>query len=321
MSKPSEARRRAALPSLNALLAFETAARHLSFTRAALELGVTQTAVSHQVRALEQDLGTALFKRSPQRISLTADGQAWATELGVVFSRLHEANERLRKPRGLTRPAVSVSIIPSFGSRWLVPRLGRFLLLHAEIDLRISASERLVDFAVEQVDIGIRYGWGGYSGLVSTKLADDALVVVAAPALASKHRVWKLSDLASETLLHDDYPDAWALWFKARGRVLPGNARQSQLTDSSMLVEAAVRAHGVALARWSLCADELALGRLQLLFPKVSPLATGLAYYLVSARENLRRKPVAAFRDWVLSEAQSLKGAGRSARGILAPDQ
>jgi LysR family transcriptional regulator, glycine cleavage system transcriptional activator len=314
MPKPSDARRRAPLPSLNALLAFETAARHSSFTRAAVELGVTQTAVSHQVRALEQDLGTALFRRTPQRISLTADGQAWATELGVVFGRLHEANERLRKPRGTTtRPAVSVSIIPSFGSRWLVPRLGRFLLRHTEIDVRISASERLVDFAVEPVDIGIRYGHGGYAGLVSTKLADDALVVVAAPALASKHGVWKARDLATETLIHDDYPDAWALWFKARGRVLPAHARQSQLTDSSMLVEAAVRAQGVALARWSLCADELALGRLLLLFPKVPPLPTGLAYYLVSPRENLRRKSVAAFRDWVLLEAQSLHAAGSEA--------
>jgi LysR family glycine cleavage system transcriptional activator len=306
-SRPRAPVPRFPLPSLNAMLAFEAAARQLSFTRAAAELGVTQTAVSHQVRALEHELGTALFHRSPQRISLTAEGQAWAAELGVVFGRLRDANERLRTPRGSTRPVVSVSVIPSFGSRWLVPRLGRFLLSHADVDVRISATERLVDFASEPVDIGIRYGVGGYSGLVTTRLASDALVVVAAPSLASKRKPWHPRDLASETLIHDDYPDAWATWFRARRRTVPVKARLSQLTDSAMVVEAAVRTQGVALARWSLASDELELGRLQLLFPKVAPLPTGLSYYLVSPRENLRRKVVATFRDWVVAEAKSLQ--------------
>src|SRR5688572_1125361 len=189
-----------ALPSLNALLAFEAAARQLSFTRAAAELGVTQTAVSHQIRGLEAELGTSLFRRSPQRLSLTNDGQAWAAELAVVFSRLREANRRLRQLQRSARPLVSVSIIPSFGSRWLVPRLGRFLTKHPDLDVRISASERLVDFGLEQVDIGIRYGLGHYPGLSSVKLADDAFVVVAAPELAAKHTVWTPEDLAAETL-------------------------------------------------------------------------------------------------------------------------
>ena len=123
--------------------------------------------------------------------------------------------------------------------------------------------------------------------------------------------VAEVGDLGQATLLHDDYPDAWGKWFRARSRVLPASARQSQFTDSSMLVEAAVRGQGVALARWSLCADELQLGRLVLLFPKLSPLPTGLAYYLVSQRESLRRKPVSAFRDWVLGEATSLRAPGR----------
>src|SRR5436190_24265241 len=121
-----------ALPSLNALLAFEVAARHSSFTRAARELGVTQTAVSHQIRALELDLDTALFRRAPRGISLTAEGERWAAELTVVFARLREANARLRRPRDVARPAVSLSIIPSFGTRWLVPRLGRFIASHPE---------------------------------------------------------------------------------------------------------------------------------------------------------------------------------------------
>jgi LysR family glycine cleavage system transcriptional activator len=248
-----------------------------------------------------------LFPRSHQRNALTPEGQAWASELSVVFARLREANRRLRSARGPARDVVSVSIIPSFGSRWLVPRLGRFLLEQREVEVRISASERLVDFSLEAVDLGIRYGQGRYPGLVTTKLADDALVVVAAPALAAQRAHWQPLDLARETLLHDDFPDAWARWFKARGRSLPERARQTQLTDSAMLVEAALRAQGVALARWSLAADELMLGRLSLLFPRVPPLATGLAYYVVTPRENLHRRAVVAFRDWLLSEAESLR--------------
>jgi LysR family glycine cleavage system transcriptional activator len=306
MQRSGEPPHRVQLPSLNALQAFEAAARHQSFTRAAGELGVTQTAVSHQVRALEIELGVPLFRRAHQRVSLTPEGRAWAAELGAVFERLRDANHKLRQPASASRPAVSVSIIPSFGSRWLVPRLGRFLLQHREIDVRISATERLVDFAAEPVDIGIRYGLGGYTGVVSHQLAEDALVVVAAPALIEKRPRFRLKDLAAETLLHDDFPDAWARFFDAAGVDLPKRARQTELTDSSMVVEAAVRAQGVALARWSLVVDELELGRLRLLFPKVAPLPTGLAYYLVSPRENLRRKPVSAFRDWVLEEAKGL---------------
>jgi len=299
------------LPSLNALLAFEAAARHQSFTRAAFELGVTQTAVSHQVRSLESELGAPLFRRTPQRVSLTPEGQAWAAELLVIFGRLREVNQRLRQPNGAARPAVSVSIIPSFGSRWLVPRLGRFLLSHAEVDVRISATERLVDFALEPVDIGIRYGLGRYPGLSSIKLADDALVAVASPSIARKRPRWHPRDLASETLIHDDYPDAWARWFCAQGLEFPVRARQSELTDSSMLVEATVRGQGVALARWSLASDELELGRLVSLFPKVPLLPTGLAYYLVSPRENLKRSEVAAFRNWVLEESEGLRSWAR----------
>lgn len=295
------------LPSLNALLAFEVAARHLSFTKAAAELGVTQTAISHQVRALEHQLGAALFRRAPQRLTLTPEGEAWAAELSVIFARLRETHQRLRGPRASTRDVVSVSIIPSFGSRWLVPRLGRFLSAQRDVEVRISASERLVDFSLEPVDLGIRFGSGRYPGLVTSKLADDALVVVAAPALAAQHAPWQPVDLAHQTLLHDDFPEGWSRWFRARGRSLPASARLTQLTDSSMLVEAAVRAQGVALARWSLAVDELVLGRLVLLFPRVAPLATGLAYYLVTPREYLRRPAVAAFRDWLLSEAASLR--------------
>jgi LysR family glycine cleavage system transcriptional activator len=308
-SRPPE--RPEPLPSLNALLAFEAAARLSSFTHAARELGVTQTAISHQVRALEENLDTALFRRTSRGIILTDDGQRWAAELGVVFARLRDANTRLRRPRVVSRPAVSISIVPSFGARWLVPRLGRFLASRPEVDVRISATERLVDLATEPVDIAIRYGLGSYPGLSTTKLLDDTWIVVAAPSVAAKHAPWRLSDLNQETLLSDDHRDAWSRWFRARSRALPEGVRRSEISDSSMLVEATVRGQGVGLARRSLAVDELGAGRLVLLFPKFPALPTGLGYYLVSPRTSLRRKPVADFRDWVLSEAESLHLPGQ----------
>lgn len=295
-----------ALPSLNALLAFETAARLSSFTRAASELGVTQTAISHQIRALESDLGTTLFRRSPQRVALTEEGQRWSAELSPIFKRLRAVNAELRRPAHAERPHVSVSLVPSLGSRWLVPKLGRFIERHPEVDVRISANERLVDFAVEPIDIGIRYGSGRYPGLVVKKLADAAFVVVATPSLLARRPIGDIRDLKDAVLLHDDHPDAWAAWFRARRARLPSGVRMHQYTDSAMLVEAVLREQGIGLARWSLVVDELEQGRLKLVFPKVAPLPTGLAYYLVTPRENLRRPAVAAFNSWLLSEASML---------------
>ncbi|HET9933626.1 MAG TPA: transcriptional regulator GcvA [Polyangiaceae bacterium] len=300
------------LPSLNALLAFDSAARHESFTRAARELGVTQTAVSHQIKALEAELGVLLFRRSPKRLSLTEDGLAWSAELRVIFQRLRDANVRLRSRSRSERPVVSVTTIPSFGARWLVPRLGKFMTQHADIDVRISANEQLVDFGLEPFDLGIRYGSGRYSGLVTEKLAEDAWVVVCAPGLPGRNRLKTPADLAKVPLLCDDHPDAWSAWFGATSRECPAFTARSEYTDSSMLVEAALRGQGVALARWSLACDELENGRLELPFPKEPPVRTGRAYYLVGPREAFRRPPVAAFRDWLRVEARGLRTFGGS---------
>ena len=295
-----------ALPSLNALLVFETAARHGSFTRAAGELGVTQTAVSHQVKTLEGELGFLLFRRSPRRLTLTVQGQAWAAALTPIFQRLRETNLRLRAVDRTARPVLAVTTIPSFGARWLVPRLGRFLAQNPAVDVHISPSPHLVDFGIEPFDVGIRFGLGRYPGLLSEKLADDAWVVVCAPTLATRPRLRSPRDLLREPLLSDDHPSAWSDWFAACGvRTAPTGSR-SQFTDSSMLVEAATRGQGVALARWSLACDELESGRLLALFPRVPPLATENSYYLVGPRESFRRPPVAAFRTWVLAEAATL---------------
>ncbi|MFZ5890421.1 MAG: transcriptional regulator GcvA [Myxococcota bacterium] len=297
------------LPSLNALLAFDAAARHESFTRAARELGVTQTAISHQIKALEAELGVALFRRAPKRLSLTEHGLAWSAELRVIFQRLRDANTRLRSRVHGERPVVAVTTIPSFGARWLVPRLGKFMASNADVDVRISANDRLVDFGLEPFDLGIRYGHGRYPGLVTEKLADDTWVVVCAPSLSARSRLRTPSDLARVTLLCDDHCNAWPGWFEATSRPCPVLKAQSQYTDSSMLVEAALRGQGVALARWSLACDELETGRLVLLFPEEPPVLTGLAYYLVGPRESFRRPQVTAFRDWLRVEARGLRAS------------
>jgi LysR family glycine cleavage system transcriptional activator len=306
--------RQVPLPSLNALLVFETAARHQSFTRAAAELGVTQTAVSHQVRSLEEELGVGLFRRSPRGLALTTEGQAWAGELHRIFHRLRAANAKLRSTAQRDRPLVAVSIIPSFAARWLVPRLGRFLEQHPNIDLRLSASEQLVDFDFEPFDLGIRYGSGRYPGLVCQKIADDAWVVVAAPALLARAKTRSAADLAKQTLLYDDDPDVWSRWFEASGERDFAGARRHEISDSAMLVEAAIRGQGIALARWALACDELASGRLSLVFPKQRPMPTGRAYYLTGPRDAFRRPPVAAFREWVTGQAASLR-SGIKVRG------
>jgi DNA-binding transcriptional LysR family regulator len=294
------------LPPLNALRAFEAAARHLSFTRAAKELHVTQTAISHQVKVLEEHLGARLFRRLPRRIVLTRQGSAWAERLGDVFERLYDANRKLRAPAP-ERPVVAVSVIPSFAARWLVPRLGRFLEAHPDLDVRISATEHLVDFAVEAIDVGVRFGSGDYPGLVVQKLADDALVVVCAPSLAAKKKIGALDDLRRHTLLRDDEPDAWPKWIAAHGVRGVDGTRGPMLDDSSMLVEAAVRGQGVALARWSLAVDDLAAGRLVRPFPEIALMPTGRAYWLAIPRDRMQRAGVAAFREWIVRESRSLR--------------
>jgi LysR family glycine cleavage system transcriptional activator len=290
------------LPPLNALRAFEATARHLSFTRAAEELHVTQTAISHQVRQLEGYLGKTLFLREARRIRLTSDGRAWADALADVFTRLHDANRRLRQ-KVAARPVVAVSTIPSLAARWLVPRFGRFLAANPEIDLRIQAAEHLVDFAVEPVDVGIRYGMGRYPGLFVEKLASDALIVVCSPAV--KKKLHAIDDLRKQVLLHDDDPGAWGRFFVLHPVRGVDAGRGPVIDDSSMLVEAAVRGQGVALARWSLAFDDIQAGRLVRCFPRVEPMPVARAYYVVCPRNRANEPHVAAFRAWLRAEAQA----------------
>jgi LysR family glycine cleavage system transcriptional activator len=298
------------LPPLNALRAFEAAARQLSFTRAAAELNVTQNAISHQIRALEQRLGVRLFRRLPRGLLLTEEAQRYLPPIRDAFDQIALATERLVGAG--TGATLTVSVLPSFAAKWLVPRLGRFRAAHPDLDLRISAASQLVDFARDDVDVGIRMGRGAYPGLRVERLFGETLVPVCSPLLqtAGAHPLRQPEDLRHHVLLHDDDYAGWELWLGLAG-VTGIDARRGPLfTDSGMVVQAAAEGQGVALARRQLAAGDLAAGRLIQPFDVTIP--HDLAYYLVCPEATASQPKIAAFRGWLLAEAAS-EGDGRAA--------
>jgi LysR family glycine cleavage system transcriptional activator len=298
------------LPPLNALRAFEAAARHLSFTRAAAELFVTQAAVSHQIKALEGHVGVKLFRRLPRRLLLTDEGQAYAHALTDVFARLARATARLREPDAARKRLLTVSVLPSFAARWLVPRLGRFRTLHPEIDVRVSPQAAAADFARDDVDVGIRYGGGKYPGLRSDRLLDDELFPVCSPALRrGRHALRTPRDLRHHVLLHDETNDDWRTWLVAAGVGVEDGVDATRgpiFTDASMLLEAALGGQGVALARRVLAEDELARRRLVRAFGEQATLTlpSDRAYFVVAPRATAEQPRIKAFREWLLKEAR-----------------
>ena len=290
------------LPPLAALRAFEAAARHLSFTRAAQELHVTQTAISHQIRALEDLLGVKLFRRLARGLVLTEEAQRYLPAVRDAFARLETATAELLA--GRTEGALTASVLPSFAARWLVPRLGRLRSAHPDIDLRISTSQHLVDFAREDVDLGIRMGRGHYPGLRVDRLFGETLMPVCSPALLEgEHPLRRPEDLRHHVLLHDDAYTDWQLWLDLVGVAGVEPRRGPMFTDSGMVVQAAAEGQGVALARTALAAWDIAAGRL------VRPFDVGiphdLAYYLVCPEGSAERPRISAVRAWLLAEAAS----------------
>lgn len=302
------------LPPLNALRAFETAARHMNFSRAADELSVTPGAVSQQIQNLEDYVGAALFKRTPKGLLLTDAAQTALPALREAFDRLQEAAELLTAPVDGRR--VTVSAAPSFAAKWLVPRLGRFEAKHPQVDVWLSAGMDLVDFASGEVDIAIRYGSGRYPGLETTLLMSETVVPVASPALLAERPLNSITDLAQHTLLHDGSPDAddscpdWVMWLAARGVRDIDGARGPRFNQSSLVIEAAVNGRGVALAKQALAQADLDAGRL------VAPLdiatAVDFAYYVVHPKAKGRLSQVKAFVSWLQQEATAHTAALRT---------
>lgn len=292
------------LPSLSGLRAFEAAARHLSVTLAAGELNVTPGAVSLQIRDLEQSLGVRLFDRLPRRLKLTEDGEGYFKAMRSAFRLMREAtDELLARARPTT---LSISCTPTFAAQWLVPRLPNFEERLPGVDIRISASNRLVDFARDGVDIAIRHGFGRYEGLVSERLLDDDLLPVIAPALRETIPLDTPADLARHVLIHDVHRQDWRLWLEAMGVTDIDAMRGPVFTDSNGAVEAAKAGDGVALVRLSLVAREIQERRL--IAPFSRGVSTGLAYYIVYPPGALDRPAVTALRQWLTQEARAVRG-------------
>jgi len=292
------------LPPLNALRAFEAAARHLSFKMAADELHVTPAAISHHVKTLEATLGVQLFHRLTRALRLTEAGQAALPALTAGFDRLRDAADQMRAygDRGL----LTLSVSPSFASLWLVPRLDRFHACHPEIEIRIDGTDRLVDVARGEADVAIRYGSGDYKGVVVDRLFGQRNTPVCSPMLASGDAPLKHpGDLRHHNLIHVEWKDAeasWRMWLLAAGLRDIDPTRGLRFTQESMAVQAALEGQGVALVGDRLVADHVAAGRL--VCPFASELRTPLtfSYYLLTSQRSSLQPKVAAFRNWLMKE-------------------
>jgi LysR family glycine cleavage system transcriptional activator len=300
-----EPRRR--LPPLNALRAFESAARHLNFSRAADELSVTPGAVSQQIQNLEDYVGAALFKRTPRGLLLTDSAQMALPALREAFDRLAEAAALLTAAVDGRR--LTLTAPPSFAAKWLVPRLGRFEEAYPQVDVWLSADMDLVDFAASDVDLALRYGPGPYPGLEAIRLINETVIPVMSPTLMAANPVATPADLARHVLLHDGSPDAdescpdWQMWLAARGVKGFDANRGPRFNQSSLVIEAAVSGRGVALAKRTLAQDDLDAGRL--IAPMPISTMVDFAYFLVHPKAKGRLPQVKAFLNWIREEART----------------
>jgi len=296
---------------LNALRAFEASARHLSFTKAGLELRVTQAAVSHQVNSLEEILGLRLFRRLPRGLALTDEGLALIPVLAESFGRIRAVLERFED--GHFRDVVTVGTVGTFATGWLLPRLKEFCDIHPYVDLRLLTNNNRVDIAGEGLDYAIRYGDGSWHGTEATPLFAAPLSPVCAPAIARKLR--RPADLARQVLLRSYRADEWARWFDAAG--VPCPVVRGAIFDSSItMAEAAAQGAGVALLPVRMFARELDQGRM--VRPFDVEITVGM-YWLTWLKSKQPTKAMRAFKDWLLQTVATpepvTSGTRRRSRG------
>jgi len=285
------------LPSLNALRAFEAAARHQSFTGAAGELFVTHAAVSRHIRELEEWLGLKLFHRTGRGVVLSEAGARYAGELTPLFDGLQAATRDLLAAAGTRRLAVSVE--PAFASRWLVARLGRFNALHPDIELSIDPDDAVSDLRSGEAEIGIRYGRGDWDDIEATRLTDLVFFPVCSPDYLTGHPLKTADDLDSAMLLHEDSRQWWQEWLDAAGAI-EGSGSRGPMFQNHLALEAAEAGQGFALADQMLAIDSLSEGWLAK--PFAFELVDHGAYYLVRALGTRESAPARAFREWLIAE-------------------
>ncbi len=291
------------LPALNSLKAFEAAARHESFSRAADELFVTHGAVSHQIRALESELGVALFQRDGKRVRLTDTGRRYATQVRVALNTLADATREIRA--GDRERRLVVSMLTSFAARWVTPRIGSFIEAHPEWDLELQSTNAISDFARDDIDVAIRFGFGKYPGLHAELLLDEIFFPACSPNFNGGQLPGEPRELARLPLLRSD-DELWRPWFDAAGLTDLEEPRRGVLyQDSSNLLQAAIDGQGIALVRRSLAMHEIASGRLVRLFTIDGP--SPWRYYFICPPQLLQSARVQAFRQWVFAEVERFK--------------
>lgn len=283
---------------LNAFRAFEASARHLSFTRAAIELNVTQAAVSHQVKALEEQLGITLFRRLPRGLMITAEGESLLPVLRESFDRMVDAVERFRG--GRLREVLAVGAVGTFAVGWLLPRLHSFRQCHPFIDLRLSTNNNRVDLAAEGLDFAVRFGSGAWHATHASRLFEAPLSILCTPEVARSLR--QPSDVLTKTLLRSYRPDEWPRWLDAAGVADPGAMRDSIVFDTSLaMMEAILQGAGVGLAPPAMFQRQLLSGDI------VQPFRTEVSmgsYWLTRLQSRAVTSAMAAFSGWLMAEAE-----------------
>lgn len=286
------------LPPLNALKAFEASARLLSFTKAAAELFVTQAAVSHQIKALENHLGLKLFMRKSRALLLTEEGQSYYLDIKDIFVSIQDATDRLLAKGA--KGTITVAIQPSVAIQWLVPRLTEFNKLHPDIDVRIKADDRDDETLADDVDIAFYYGRGVWPGITAEKVIAEYLQPVCSPMLlVGDNAINGLEDLKHHTLLHDTHRRDWKRWFKYVGLKSNKVDQGPIFSHSAIALQSAIHGQGVALINNTLSKADIDAGRLVTPFNKV--LVNKDAYYIVCRENQLDMGRIAPFRDWVLT--------------------
>lgn len=307
------------------LRAFDAVARHLNFRAAAEELSLTQSAVSRQIQALEDEVGTALFLRHTRAVELTSAGSQLLRATGVALERIDAAVRQIRQSAG--RKSVAITTWASFASMWLIPRLEAFQREHPDIDIRIDATDAAVDLATADVDLALRYAVPQAISPGAIRLFGEQLTPVASPWLLREHRIGGVEDLAQLTLIeagdaHRTRHLEWLTWQRWLDSFAPaagtgtrgkGKARLSPqrwlyFNYASQIVQAALTGQGVALARLPLVAESLASGDLVEPLPQMR-LDSPLVYWLVLAPRSVQRPEVKAFCDWLLQEAERTRQA------------
>ena len=303
------------LPSLNGLRAFDAAARHLSFTRAAAELNVTQTAISHQIRRLEAQLGARLFVRRNRALLLTREAQGYLPAVRTAFEDLRRATARLQ--RADRDELLTVSTTASLAAKWLVTRVATFQDAHPTVEVRITTSTHLVDFQREEVDMAVRYGRGHWPGLRAQWLMAEDIFPVCSPSLLQGSRPLRCpEDLAHHTLLHASVSrEDWRLWLTAAGLPVSLALRRGLNFDQSfMALQAAMDGLGVALGRTRLAERDVAAGRLVVPFDVILPSDAG--FYIVAPEETADTPKIRLFRDWLVGSV--VRDSAVSPSGIAA---